>query len=327
MTQARNSTITPGTAPAFVGIDLAKNSVPVHGVDEAGGTGVERKLKPAKLKAFLSNRAPCVVGMEACGRAHPWGREVLARGQEAKLMAPQFVKPYVQSNQNDRADATAICEAVQRPNLRFVGIKSADRQARQGPSCRGGDSGQWGSRGGGAAAAVPGGPGGPLRRAGAHGRAGGPVRPDDRGDGRGRRTGAVADDPSRGGPDDGHGAAGHQGRSGPVPERPGVCGRARVGPETVCHRWPGAAAGDLETGRPGSARPADPWCPGDGHPAFPEGEDGPAQPVAPGLAGAASQARGDGGAGEPDGADGRGRAQLSKAVRGESRAGLKAGPR
>lgn len=88
-------------------------------------------MRPAKLKEYLANRAPCVVGMEACGRAHQWGRDVLAMGHEAKLMAPQFTKPYVPSNQNDRADAAAICEAVQRPNMRFVGIKSADQQAQQ----------------------------------------------------------------------------------------------------------------------------------------------------------------------------------------------------
>ena len=131
MTTAKNSTITPRTAPAFVGIDLAKNSVHVHGVDESGRTCLDRKLKPAKLKAFLANLEPCVVGMEACGRSHQWGRDVLAMGHDAKLMAPQFVKPYVKSNKNDRADAEAICEAVQRRNMRFVGIKSADRQAHQ----------------------------------------------------------------------------------------------------------------------------------------------------------------------------------------------------
>ena len=131
MTTAKNSTNTPRTAPAFVGIDLAKNSVHVHGVDGSGHTCVDRKLKPAKLKAFLANLAPCVVGMEACGRSHQWGRDVLGMGHDAKLMAPQFVKPYVKSNKNDRADAEAICEAVQRRNMRFVGIKTADRQAHQ----------------------------------------------------------------------------------------------------------------------------------------------------------------------------------------------------
>ncbi len=126
-----NSAIVPGTAPAYVGVDLAKNSIHVHGVDESGRSCVDRKMRPAKLKEYLANLAPCVVGMEACGRAHQWGRDALAMGHEAKLMAPQFVKPYVKTNKNDRADAAAICEAVQRPNMRFVGIKSADRQAQQ----------------------------------------------------------------------------------------------------------------------------------------------------------------------------------------------------
>ncbi len=134
MTKTKHTTkpkSVPAAVPAFIGIDLAKNSVHVHGVDASGRSCVDRKLKPVKLKEYLANLAPCVVGMEACGRAHQWGRDVLAMGHEAKLMAPQFVKPFVKSNKNDRADAAAICEAVQRPNMRFVGIKSADRQAQQ----------------------------------------------------------------------------------------------------------------------------------------------------------------------------------------------------
>ena len=130
MTKTKHTT-KPRSVPAFIGIDLAKNSVHVHGVDASGRSCVDRKLKPVKLKEYLANLAPCVVGMEACGRAHQWGRDVLSMGHEAKLMAPQFVKPYVKTNKNDRADAAAICEAVQRPNMRFVGIKSADRQAQQ----------------------------------------------------------------------------------------------------------------------------------------------------------------------------------------------------
>ena len=130
MTKTKHTT-KPRSVPAFIGIDLAKNSVHVHGVDASGRSCVDRKLKPVKLKEYLANLEPCVVGMEACGRAHQWGRDVLAMGHEAKLMAPQFVKPFVMSNKNDRADAAAICEAVQRPNMRFVGIKSADRQAQQ----------------------------------------------------------------------------------------------------------------------------------------------------------------------------------------------------
>ena len=120
-----------GAPPAFIGIDLAKRSIHVYGVDARGRPCVDRKMTPARVKRFLSSLAPCIVGMEACGRAHLWGREVQALGHEAKLMAPQFVKAYVKSNKNDRADAEAICEAVQRPRMRFVAIKSTERQAQQ----------------------------------------------------------------------------------------------------------------------------------------------------------------------------------------------------
>lgn len=120
-----------GAPPAWVGIDLAKHSIQVYGVDAQGRTCVDRKMRPGQVKAFLSRRVPCVVGLEACGRAHQWGRDIQALGHEARLMAPQFVKPYVKSNKNDRADAQAICEAAQRPSMRFVGIKSAERQAQQ----------------------------------------------------------------------------------------------------------------------------------------------------------------------------------------------------
>ncbi len=130
MTKGKPSTITPRT-PACIGIDLAKNSVHVYGVDAQGRRCVGQKMRPDKARALLSTLTPCVVGMEACGRAHQWGRKVQALGHEARLMAPQFVKAYVKSNKNDRADAEAICEAVQRPNMRFVGIKSEARQAQQ----------------------------------------------------------------------------------------------------------------------------------------------------------------------------------------------------
>ena len=120
-----------GARPAFIGIDLAKHSIHVYGVDAQGRSCVDQKMRPARVRVFLSNLAPCIVGMEACGRAHQWGREVQALGHEAKLMAPQFVRPYVKSNKHDRADAEAICEAVQRPSMRFVAIKSTERQAQQ----------------------------------------------------------------------------------------------------------------------------------------------------------------------------------------------------
>ena len=97
MTRAKHTT-TPESAPAFIGIDLAKNSVHVHGVDQSGRHCVDRKLKE-----YLVNLAPCVVGMEACGCAHQWGRDVRAMGHDAKLMVSQFTKPYVKSNKNGRA--------------------------------------------------------------------------------------------------------------------------------------------------------------------------------------------------------------------------------
>ena len=117
--------------PVVLGIDLGKNTIPVHGVDAEGRSCVDRKLTPGRLRSWLSNLPPCRVGLEACGRAHPWGRAIEAMGHEARLMAPQFVKPFVKSNKSDRADAEAICEAVQRPSRRFVGIKTLDQQARQ----------------------------------------------------------------------------------------------------------------------------------------------------------------------------------------------------
>lgn len=128
MTSTKHNTM---PSAAFVGIDVAKRSTHVYGVDAQGHTCVDRKMTPARARAFLSRLAPCVVGLEACGRAHQWGRDIQALGHEARLMAPQFVKPYVKSNKNDRADAQAICEALQRPGMRFVGIKSAERQAQQ----------------------------------------------------------------------------------------------------------------------------------------------------------------------------------------------------
>ena len=117
--------------PVVLGIDLGKNTIPVHGVDAQGRPCLTRKLTPTRLRTWLSNLPPCRVGLEACGRAHPWGRTMEAMGHEARLIAPQFVKPFVKSNKNDRADAEAICEAVQRPNRRFVGLKTLDQPAQQ----------------------------------------------------------------------------------------------------------------------------------------------------------------------------------------------------
>jgi transposase len=111
-----------------LGIDLGKSSFQVHGVDGRGRKVVSRKLSRPKLKQYLVNLPACVVAMEACAGAHYWARLVRSYGHGAKLIAPQFVKPYVKSNKNDAADAEAICEAAQRPNMRFVAVKEIGQQ-------------------------------------------------------------------------------------------------------------------------------------------------------------------------------------------------------
>lgn len=112
-----------------MGIDLAKIVYQIHGVDERGKVAVRKQLKRAEMASYFANLAPCLIGMEACGSAHHWARKLEAQGHTVKLMAPQFVKPYVKTNKNDMADAEAICEAVSRPNMRFVAMKSVEQQA------------------------------------------------------------------------------------------------------------------------------------------------------------------------------------------------------
>jgi transposase len=112
-----------------VGIDLAKSVFQVHGVDERARVALRKQLKRAEVRKFFANLPPCLIGMEACGSAHYWARELSQLGHEVKLMSPQFVKPYVKTNKNDRNDAEGICEAVQRPNMRFVPIKTLEQQA------------------------------------------------------------------------------------------------------------------------------------------------------------------------------------------------------
>jgi transposase len=112
-----------------VGIDLAKNVFQIHGVDERGHAVLKKQLKRSQMMEFFVNLPPCLIGMEACGSAHHWARELAKLGHTVKLMAPQFVKPYVKTNKNDMADAEAICEAVARPNMRFVPIKTVEQQA------------------------------------------------------------------------------------------------------------------------------------------------------------------------------------------------------
>lgn len=111
-----------------IGIDLAKRVFHIHGVDERGNTVLRKKLMRDQVLPFMEKLEPCVVGIEACGGAHYWAREIGGLGHQVKLMAPQFVKPYVKGNKDDRADAAAICEAVSRPSMRFVPVKTTDQQ-------------------------------------------------------------------------------------------------------------------------------------------------------------------------------------------------------
>jgi hypothetical protein len=112
-----------------IGIDLAKNVFQLHGVDARGKTVLKKQLRRKQMAEFFANLAPCLIGMEACASAHYWARKLGSFGHTVKLMAPQFVKPYVKTNKHDEADAEAICEAVARPNMRFVAIKSPDQQS------------------------------------------------------------------------------------------------------------------------------------------------------------------------------------------------------
>jgi len=112
-----------------IGIDLAKNVFQVHGVDERGKAVLRKQLKRKDVVKFFANLEPCLIGMEACGSAHYWARKLSEFGHTVRLMAPQFVKPYVKTNKSDRNDAEAICEAVGRPNMCFVPVKTAEAQA------------------------------------------------------------------------------------------------------------------------------------------------------------------------------------------------------
>jgi transposase len=112
-----------------IGLDIAKNVFQVHGIDASGSIVVQRRLRRRQVLSFFERQLPCLVGMEACATAHHWAREIEALGHEVKLMPPRYVKPYVKRNKNDAADAEAICEAVTRPTMRFVPIKSPDQQS------------------------------------------------------------------------------------------------------------------------------------------------------------------------------------------------------
>ena len=113
----------------LIGVELAKNVFQVHGVDERGKPVLRKQLKRKDVVAFFANLPPCLIGMEACGSAHYWARKLSELGHTVHLMPPQFVKPYVKTNKSDRNDAEAICEAVARPNMHFVPIKTAEQQS------------------------------------------------------------------------------------------------------------------------------------------------------------------------------------------------------
>ncbi len=112
-----------------IGLDLAKSVFQVHGVDNRGHAIVRKQLRRDQVVPYFAKVPPCLVGMEACGGAHHWARRLREFGHTVRLISPQFVKPYVKSNKNDAADAEAICEAVGRPNMRFVPIKTVEQQS------------------------------------------------------------------------------------------------------------------------------------------------------------------------------------------------------
>ncbi len=112
-----------------IGLDLAKNVFHVHGVDGSGEFAVSKQLRRGQVIAFFKKLPSCLVGMEACATSHHWARQLIELGHEVKLMPPSYVKPYVKRSKNDAADAAAICEAVTRPTMRFVAVKSAEQQS------------------------------------------------------------------------------------------------------------------------------------------------------------------------------------------------------
>jgi transposase len=119
------------TELSTIGIDLAKRVFQVHGVDRVHKVVVQKQLSRSEVVAWFSKQVPCLVGMEACATSNYWAQEISKLGHRVKLIPPAYVKPYVRRQKNDRADAAAICEAVSRPSMRFVEIKTKDQQAIQ----------------------------------------------------------------------------------------------------------------------------------------------------------------------------------------------------
>ncbi len=114
---------------SMIGLDLAKNVFQVHGIDASGRVVLRRQLRRGAVEKFFAKLPPCTVGMEACGSAHHWARVIGSYGHQVRLMPPAYVKPYVKRNKNDGRDAEGICEAVSRPTMRFVPVKSVEQQA------------------------------------------------------------------------------------------------------------------------------------------------------------------------------------------------------
>jgi len=112
-----------------VGLDLAKHVFQVHGVDASGRVVVAKAIRRNKLLEFFASLPPCLVGLEASGSAHHWARELIKLGHDARMMPAAYVKPYVRRQKNDAADAAGICEAVTRPSMRFVGVRTLENQA------------------------------------------------------------------------------------------------------------------------------------------------------------------------------------------------------
>src|SRR5256885_8450503 len=112
-----------------IGLDIAKNVFQVHGIDAAEKVVVRKQLRRGQMMPFFASLPPCLIGMEACASAHYWARELSAFGHEVRLMPAHYVKAYVKRGKNDAADAEAICEAVTRPTMRFVAIKTKEQQA------------------------------------------------------------------------------------------------------------------------------------------------------------------------------------------------------
>jgi len=111
-----------------IGLDLAKSIFQIHGVDDAGRTVLRRRLSRHELVSYFAKMSPCLIGMEACSAAHHWARELSRVGHSVRLIPPQYVRPYVKRNKTDAADAEAICEAVAKPNMRYVPVKTLDQQ-------------------------------------------------------------------------------------------------------------------------------------------------------------------------------------------------------